>query len=508
VVVILTGDRQAPEGLLNAVISVSQDLRLQQRLNLIVSHACGLVDARSGALRITGLEGVVYHGDSPIGVPPEPPFLGVTLKVRDEVIGHLYVADKIGGEFTEEDEAILGKLATVAGVAVQNSRMFERTRQRERWLQASNEITASLLDVSEAGDELRLITRRARAVAETAAAALAVADEDAPGKLVFRAIDGLGAASASLVGETIDVAGTASGIVFSTGQPLLMDDYGEAASGWQDTNNGGAPPLLRKLGPAAIVPLAAGDQILGVLLLIKLRDERPFAQSDLELLQNFGAHAALALQYAKARADQRRLAVFEDRDRIASDMQDAVIRRLFDISLRLQGMATLVDRAARLRIAGLVDDLDGTIREVRRTIFSLQDHLEPAQSPTGLLDTLNRTIAQASEALGFDPIVNLDKTLDSVVPQRMRADLLATLREALANVARHAKAGMVSVTVFAHERKLTLTVVDDGVGIEESRERNSGLANLDKRAQRWGGNLSAERGNAGGTKLTWTVPLA
>lgn len=512
-VVPLTGDRQATARLLDALISDTRELRLREALQRIVNFACALVDARYGALGIGGLDSdpveVIYRDDEPphaIGYPPQPPFLRATLRLQDDVIGHLYVAEKVG-EFTDEDQESLRELAAGAAISVENAQMFERGRQRERWLQASNEITTALLDGAEAGDELGLITQRARAVADTAAAALAVAHEERPGKLVFRALDGLGAASSSLVGETIDVANTASGIVFSTGQPLLIEDYGEAASGWQDANNGGAPPLLRKLGPAAIVPLAAGDQTLGVLLLIKMRGEQPFARSDLELLQNFAAHAALALQYAKARADQRRLAVFEDRDRIASDMQDQVIRRLFDISLRLQSMGALVGTDARRRVAGLVEDLDGTIQAVRRTIFSLQDQVNPAFEPAGLLDSLSRIVTQAGEALGFEPLASLDETLDSVVPQQIRGDLLATVREALSNVARHARAGTVSVTVCAAENDLTLTVVDDGVGITQSRSRNSGLANLGKRAQKWGGSMTVERGSGGGTHLTWTVPL-
>ncbi len=200
--------------------------------------------------------------------------------------------------------------------------------------------------------------------------------------------------------------------------------------------------------------------------------------------------------------------MFEERDRIASDMQDLVIRRLFDISLGLQGLAPLVESKVWRRITNLVDNLDGTIREVRRSIFSLQDHVNPAgEGPAGLVDELGRIIVQAEEALGFEPLVSLDEKVDSLVPQRIRPDLLATAREALSNVARHAQATMASVTLGVGDGELTLTVVDDGLGIAESRDRSSGLANLARRAQRWGGGLTVKRGDAGGTRLTWTVPL-
>lgn len=504
----LAGDRQAIAQLLDAVISASRELRLREVLRRIVGYACVLVGAPGGALGVgePGQEPVevIYHGEE-IGFPPPEPALGTPLRIQDEVIGHLYVAGKAGG-FTDEDREHVAALGTAAAIAVENARMYDRGRQRERWLRASNEITTALLDGGDGtGDELRLVTELARSVAGTPVAAIAVAHERDPGKLVFRAIDGLGAASQTLIGETIEVASTASGVVFSTGEPLLLDQYGDAAVDWQDRYNGGAPPLLHKMGAAAIVPLAAGEQTLGVLLLIKMRGEPPFTEGDLQLLRNFAGHAALAVQYAKARSDQRRLAVFEERDRIASDMQDLVIRRLFDISLGLQGLAPLVEAKVWRRITNLVDDLDGTIREVRRSIFSLQ---EDASSPAaGLLDELDRIIAQAEEALGFEPLVSLDKQANSLVPQRIRPDLLATVREALSNVARHARATKASVTLCVEDAELTLTVVDDGVGIAESRSRSSGLANLGKRAQRWGGSLIVERSDAGGTRLTWTVPL-
>jgi two-component system, NarL family, sensor histidine kinase DevS len=512
VVVSLAGDRQAIAQLLDAVISASRDLRLREVLRRIVGYACVLVDARSGVLGVgePGQEPVelIHHGDE-VGFPPPEPALGAPLRIQDEVIGHLYVTGK-AGEFTDEDREHVTALAAGAAIAVENARMYDRGRQRERWLRASNEITAALLDGGDTGDELRLVTELARNVAGTPVAAIAVAHEDDPSKLVFRVIDGLGEASQAMIGETVDVATTASGIVFSTGEPLLLDQYGDAAANWQDKYNGGAPSLLHEMGAAAIVPLAAGEQTLGVLLLIKMRGEPPFTDADLQLLRNFAGHAALALQHAKARADQRRLAVFEERDRIAGDMQDLVIRRLFDISLGLQGLAPLVDSKVWRRMAALVDELDGTIHEVRRSIFSLQDHVDPPddESRASLVGALGRIIAHAEEALGFPPLASLDNRADSLVPQRIRPDLLATVREALSNVARHARATTVSVTLCTEIGELTLTVVDNGVGIAESRSRSSGLANLGKRAQRWNGSLTVERIEAGGTRLTWTIPLA
>lgn len=544
--------RRARMRLIDAVISVSRDLRPQDILERIVGYACELTDARYGALDLVGadhnLVDVIYHGanettqakigdtltghdlldqllehPAPIrvsdltahpawsGLPPYHPqtraFLGVPLTVRDEVLGTLYVTEKrAGGGFTDEDEEALVALATAAGTALENARLLERSRQRERWLRASNEITAALLADTPAADELRLVTQRARTIAGTPIAAIALPDERDPGKLVFRVVDSPDTRAESLTGIGLDVATTASGMVFTTGEPLLIRDYGDWAAKWHADRGGEPPAHLRELGSAAIVPLAAGEETLGVLLLGKLRDETPFDESDLALLQNFSAHAALALRNAKARADQRRLAVIEDRDRIAGHMQDLVIRRLFDIGLNLQSVARLVRSDLRRQVVALVDDLDDTIRDLRHSIFSLQNPTE--ELPSSLDEAIEHTARHATDALGYPPHLDVTTPLEPVVPERIRPDLLATLREALSNVARHARATEVSVRLRVDEgRRLTLEVVDNGIGIPAVRERNSGLASLDRRATRIGGRLTIGPGSHGGTRLVWTVPM-
>jgi signal transduction histidine kinase len=525
-VVPLAGDRRTDARLLDAVISISRDLRLSEVLRRIVGYACQVAESRCGALVVTGpgqtLVEVVYEGtDDParglletVVEDPEPAgdpatFLAVPMTVGDEVIGRLYAAGKRDGTaFTADDEADLTALASAAGIAVDNARMYERSRQRERWLQASNEITAMLLAEGHPTGELQLITERARTVAGAPIAAIALPHEENPDKLVFHVVDTPGGIGDAMVGSSVDVATTASGVVYSSGEALLLDTYGDAAANWQDKYNGGAPDVLRELGSAAIVPLAAGEQILGVLLVIRFRGEPLFGEPDLELLRNFAAHAALAMRYATARADQRRLAVFEDRDRIAADMQDLVIRRLFDVGLGLQGVSRLVQPALRGRISGLVGDLDETIRDLRHSIFSLRSHPQPDDEPSGgLSDDVVDVIGQAADALGFEPRVGMVGSLDFTVPDAVRPDLLATLREALANVARHARASAVSVELRAEDGTLTLRVHDDGIGIPAVRTRSSGLANLSRRAQRWGGTLSVVPGGGGGTRLTWSVPL-
>jgi signal transduction histidine kinase len=376
--------------------------------------------------------------------------------------------------------------------------LLEESRRREAWLLASNEITAALLATDGSQDELRLVASHARSVAAAPFAAIALPDEDQPDVLIFHVAVGV----EHLEGATVTVEGTASGMVFSSGEAQLIDQYGDAAASWQGDHGAVSPGELKGLGSAAIVPLKAGADILGVLLLCRRRDEPLFGPSDLELLRNFAAHAALALRYATARADQQRLVVFEDRDRIARDLHDLVIQRVFATGMALEAAAAIVpvnpeDASARIRQA--VDDLDETIQEIRTTVFALQS--PPSDS---LRSQVLEAVAYAGAVLGFPPSVRFLGPVDTTVSPTTSEQLLPVLREALSNAARHARASAVSIEISADE-DLLLRVIDNGVGMP-SGGRCSGVANMAFRARRLGGTFTVEPANPG-TELRWRVPL-
>nr|AGS49293.1 putative two-component system sensor kinase [uncultured bacterium esnapd2] len=375
---------------------------------------------------------------------------------------------------------------------LRDDRQLEESRRREAWLRASNEITAALLGGTST-DELDLIARHAREVAGAPIAAIALPDAD--DRLVFEVVQGVD----DLVGSPIDIDGTASGHVFRTGQPVLIDHYGDAAVNWQGDD---APHPLKDLGSAAIVPLPAGDELLGVLLLVRLRHEPLFEQADLELLRNFAAHVAMALQYSRARADQQRLVVFEDRERIARDLHDLVIQRVFATGMALEAAAAVIpmnpsDAASRVRHA--VDDLDKTIQEIRTTVFALQQ-----DSAGSLRSLVLATVEDAKATLGFSPSVRFRGPVDTSVPGPVSDQLLPVLREALSNMARHASATEGSVEVVLGE-DLLLRITDNGVGIPGSGRR-SGIANMTARAEHLGGTFTITSTNPG-TDLRWRVPL-
>ncbi|CAM3590283.1 GAF domain-containing sensor histidine kinase [Kibdelosporangium persicum] len=375
---------------------------------------------------------------------------------------------------------------------LRHHRQLEESRRREAWLRASNEITATLLGGTST-DELDLIARHAREVAGAPIAAIALPDAD--DRLVVEVLQGVD----DLAGAPIDIDGTASGRVFRTGQPVLIDHYGDAAASWQGD---AVPHWLKDLGSAAIVPLPAGDELLGVLLLVRLRHEPLFEQADLELLRNFAAHVAMALQYSRARADQQRLVVFEDRERIARDLHDLVIQRVFATGMALEAAAAVIpvnpgDAATRVRHA--VDDLDRTIQEIRTTVFALQ------QDSTGSLRSLVlATVQDAKATLGFTPSVRFRGPVDTSVPGPVSDQLLPVLREALSTMARHASATEASVEVALGE-DLLLRVTDNALGIPGSG-RSSGIATMTARAEHLGGTCTVTSANPG-TDLQWRVPL-
>ena len=531
--------------LLDAVISVAGDLTLSEVLERIVRRAIGLVGAEYGALGVIGLDRtlVEFHyvgigeklrrtiGHLPTGKgilgllideprpirlarlsdhpassgfpahhPPMGSFLGVPIRIRDEVFGNLYLTEKVGGaEFTEQDEEVVVALATAAGIAIQNARLFGETSRRGKWLTASSEVTTRLLDGAEWEESLDLIVERAQTVGESAVTLLALRSDDHQGRLVVQAVAGTD--GRCLRGRPVTTEGTWIGAALASGEPgLRSGDLTEI--GWPDPDQ----PSPVENGAMLVVPVMTEGNAAGVLLLCRAEGHAPYDETDLEMVQNFTQQASLALHYVRAQDYLRRLAVIEDRDRIARDLHDQVIQRMFAIGLGLQGVARRSSRPEVIeRIERYVEDLDMTIREVRKAIFFLQEVGGPPTLRKKLLDL----VQELAVPLGFEPRLTLDGPLDTIVPDEVAPELLSAFREALTNVARHARASSVDARVLADpsRRRLELHVQDDGVGIPAHLHRRSGLANLVERAERLGGSSSTEPGPGGGTVLLWWVPV-
>lgn len=442
--------------------------------------------------QVIRLPDIAQHPAS-VGFPPNHPpmrsFLGVPVRVRNEVFGNLYLSEKQGGaEFTAEDEVVLQALAAAAGVAVENARLFEQARMRQRWLEASSEIRAELLGGASTEDALRLVAQRALELSAAGDVLILLADEDQRDTLTAHAV--AGQRRQHLIRSTI--AATALDEVFGSGAPMLIPDLGDDLGEQAAT-----------FGPALAVPLRSAAGISGVLLAVRDKGAAPFEPEQVPVLASFADQAALALEAAQTRRAQQLLELLADRDRIARDLHDHVIQRLYASGMSLQGTLRLVNgHDARGRIQQVVEQLDDTIRDIRTTIFDL--HTTSGEKPGSLRRRLLDAAAQVSAGAGPSPSVRMSGAVDTLVPAAIAEHAEAVVREGVSNAVRHAHASAITVTAEAgHD--LIIEVVDNGIGIPEGVAR-SGLANLEQRAAACNGTFTVAA-QSGGTRLTWRVPL-
>ncbi|MFD3484885.1 GAF domain-containing protein [Streptomyces sp. NPDC058665] len=528
--------------LLEAVLAVGSDLDLEVVLRRILDSAVALVDARYGALGVLGEEGTIKqfitvgvdeetiarighyprgegilgqlirhpeplrlanlanHPASagfPAGHPPMTSFLGAPVRVRDEVFGNLYLTDKQGGaEFDADDESVLRTLAAAAGVAIDNARLYDDARRKQQWLAASDELTRRLLAGRDPAEVLASVAATVRELACADLVTLAVPVGDS-GELVVEVASG--PREEEVRGLVLPVTTLASK-VFATGQTVTSD-----AVSVDPRAEGGSSSVV-DLGPAFYVPLGTRDHVRGVLLVANVPGGRVFPDAVVDMVIGFGNQAALTLEVAEHRQDAERMLVLGDRDRIARDLHDLVIQRLFAGALTLQSTLGRVADRPRVseRIQRVVDDLDDTIKVIRSTIYGLR---ESDRGRGGLRARVVTETDRAAEALGFTPALRMTGLLDTDVPAEYAGHLLAVLGEALSNAARHAHATAVDVGVDVSDRTLRLRVRDNGRGIDPATTRRSGLANLRQRAENLGGDFSTSSNQPSGTILAWSVPL-
>jgi signal transduction histidine kinase len=532
-------------GLLEAVVTVGSGLDLETTLTRIVQAAVGLVDAKYGALGVIGegqrllefvpvgleeaeigkidhwpqgrgLLGLLIHDPQPLrladisqhvessgfpeGHPPMGSFLGVPVRVRDQVLGNLYLTEKRdGGQFTEDDEAVLTALAAAAGVAIENARLYDEARRQQRWLRASAEVTISLLSGAEPEKVLAAVTTQIRDLSGADLVLLALPEDDGR-RLSVTYADGDGAAETR--GLMLPAGHSLSGHVLATGEPLMVSDFAgdvriaEALRG-----------PMGHIGPAAIFPLGVPGDVRGVLTVGRRRGGLPFQQASADVIASFAAQAGVGLELAARRRDAERLSLFEDRDRIARDLHDLVIQRLYATGMSLEGTVPMIGKPeAADRVRNAVDAMDETIKDIRATIFALQSRAE--RQPSNLRNEIVSIVDEMAPMLGFTPSLRLGQGLDGRVAAEPADYLLTALREALSNTARHARANHVDVSVEVDSAgDLTLRLADNGIGIPADARR-SGLRNLAQRADKLGGELRlAPAGPARtGTELIWRVP--
>jgi signal transduction histidine kinase len=508
--------------LLEAVTAISSDLDLHAVLERIVKAATELTDARYGALGVIGNDsflvefvttgltadersligdlphgrgilGLLIHQPEPIrlddltkhpqsaGFPPNHPpmssFLGVPVRIRGTVFGNLYLTEKAGGEsFTQQDLLLVEALAGTAGFVIDNARAYGLSERRRQWLEASARLSEAMQPPIDAARALDELARAARSMSRASAAAVLRLDDGIPVHTI-------------------------------AADPSAAPDVEQALSElaeipWPDVD---AAPVDAVLGVFAVtlVPLRTHLVADGLLVTLFERETAPASYEERTLLASFADQAGLALDRAQAIEDRAELAITSDRERIARDLHDQVIQRLFATGLQLQAAGSLADSAdVAGRIDQAVDALDLTIKDIRGTVFELQQH----DHGSSLRADLRELVREYAHVLAFSPAVHTTGPVDVGVPPEIREQLLPVLREALSNVARHAAAhhGEIELTVDGHE--VRLTVLDDGVGIPATTAE-SGLRNARRRAATLGGSLELTPGQPRGTSFVWRVPL-
>lgn len=532
--------------LLDAMSSLGAGTELPTLLDRIVTTAADLAGARYAALAVLSDDGerigeFAAHGTDPgtlgrapllaelleHGGRPRPTrepggVLAVPIRVHGAGFGGLYLAETHDGHpFTDEDRRMLDILATEAGIAIGNARLYEAVRQQARWMDGSVELSASLL-AEDVDNALAVVAEQARRLADADAGLVLVPTGDA---------DNLEVVAASITPGGPPLIGTALPADADTvrqllsGEPVFIEDT--ATDPRLTTRR-----FAEHFGPCMLLPLTSGDRTLGALGLPRAPGGDPYSVPERAMATQFAQQAALALVLAQARADRESLAVYEDRDRIGRDLHDLVIQRLFAVGMLLEGARRALpeatgtgrdgdrDRNGRSngngvadRIGKAVTELDATIQEIRTTVFALQQ--QPDEAQAGLRTRVLRETGTAAQSLGFAPSVSFTGPVDTRVAEGVARNLIAALREALSNAARHARAGRVEVTVDATaalpdgREAVRLTVADDGVGLpEEGAGRRSGLRNLADRAAELGGYSELGPGLGGsGLKMIWHVPL-
>ncbi|WP_405015807.1 GAF domain-containing protein [Kitasatospora sp. NBC_00070] len=537
------GTRDRVHSLLEAVLAVGRDLELGQALRHVVEAAVTLVDAEYGALGVIGddqrlsqfvpvgvteqqierigplpsghgLLGELIRHPVPLRTgniaghpasygfpdhhPPMRSFVGVPIRIRDKVFGNLYLTEKRGGgEFDAEDESVLATLAVAAGVAIDNARLYAQARLRERWLTAGAEVTSSLLSGSSEQQVLGLLVARA---GDVAGADLAVVALPVPGSQELEVRIAVGLGERRHRGLVVPLEGSFVGEAARTGGLVVSADVRN------DPRITAGPSRWEGLGPAVAVPVGTPEHGLrGVLMLARAAGRPLFGADESGPLVGFAGQAAVVMELAERRRNSEQMALLQERDRIARDLHDLAVQRLFATGMTLQGATRFIEHPeATERVLRAIDDLDETSKTIRATIFGLRAR-ESGPAAGGLRAKVVEVVERAADVLGFMPGLRMTGLLDVTVPPEVADEVPAVLQEALSNAARHAAPTVVGVSVAAGT-ELVLTVTDNGRGLPAGGRR-SGLANLADRAAAHGGSFEARAPAEGGTELCWRVPL-
>ena len=535
-------DRKAQ--LLESALVLASDLSLDVVLERIITLAVNLTGARYGALGVVGADGRLLDfittgitpeerqaigplpvgegilgvlirdakplrlrriADDPrhVGFPPNHPpmesFLGAPVKARGKVFGNIYLTEKQGApEFDAEDEAALLVLATHAGVAIENARLYEETRRRGQWLEAVREISAAILAGMEGDRVLQIVVRRARELVDAATATIVTpAAGSGSNSLTIRVADG--AHAAQLIGLPVPTEGSVSGDVLRSGQPEVLVDASSDGHTYQ-------PMIaLGNMGPMVLVPLVLRGRPFGTLTVANPVGGAAFDEEAIRLVETFADQASVALEYGRAQDELNRLSVLDERERIGRELHDGVIQSLFSVGMGLQATANRSrDPEVQSRVEAAVTEIDRAIRDLRNYIFGLRPGILADRQLEQALEDLAREFGEKS---GVTTVTDIDGTIAAELAPRA-ADLVQLTREALSNVGKHAQATTCRVSLHRDGDQALLEIDDDGQGFDPTAPHTGlGLRNLRDRGLAIGGQVTVESKAGEGTTVRFAVPI-
>jgi len=539
----LLAARDQMEHLLRVIVEIGSGLDLEETLHRIIGAARELTSAPYGALAIRDPDGdlisFVHEGMDPdtvqrighlpvgkgllslslldtpalrmedmtrhpaaVGFPEHHPpmraFLAVPITIRGTVFGNLYLTHVDPARvFSESDEVAARTLAFSAAVAIDNAQLFERERTSVKWMEASREITTALLSSAEPHQHpLQLIAESARILTDAEQAIVLVPTEadlpdDEVDTLVVAAAVGLHATE--VLGQRIPVDGSTSGQVFRSGRPVISERLRYPIQAFTDVGQ----------RPAIVMPLRARDDVVGVIAIARAANEPPFNERYLDLVSDFATHAAIALVLASAREDSQQLTILAERERIAHDLHDHVIQRLFAAGMDLQGTLARA-RAPEVaeRLNRTLDDLQTIIEEIRTTIFQLKS---PLGKSGDFRHRIQRVVADLTKNRDVVTTVRLHGPMTAVAGE-LAEHAEAVTAEAISNALRHSGGSRLTVEVSVADMFI-LNVIDNGCGIPAGNSRRSGLANMTRRAEQIGGTCEVTNPPEGGTRVHWIAPL-
>lgn len=460
----------------------------------------GLLVAEPGTVRLDDLAEHPASSGFPAGHPPMRSFLGIPVRVGDSIFGNLYLTEKsTGGPFTAADEEVAQALAAVAGMAIENARLAERADMRRKWGQAATEMATALLSGADPDHVLRAVSTRVSTLTNADMAGVLSPSLDDDDTMTI--VAAVGHAADDVEGVRLPLSGTYLGETQQLGAPRLIDDI--SAMPVVGTRAAVVVELTDGYGPAMLVPLGSSPG-RGLLVTLRAAGREPFSSDELELLSAFAAQASVVLELARTQERERRLQVQADRERIARDLHDHVVQRIFATGLALDRISRSLQAEnpeVAARIAARVDELDGTIARIRSSIFELQDTDDA--SPDAVRRRISEVVRSVTESRDLRPDVRIRPEVEDL-PADLVHDVVAVVRELVTNVVRHADASRLMVAVTMNDA-LCVVVTDDGRGLPPVTVR-SGLTNLSDRAERRGGRLTITSGPSG-TEVTWSVPL-